>query len=282
MKLSIVTPNYNYEQFIGQTIESVVAQDYDNIEYIIVDDGSTDNSIELIKSYQKLYPKKIKLIQQENKGQTCAINTALKNTTGDIIGWINSDDTYLPGTFRKIVKEFKENNVDIVFGDVNIMDLKGNFIYRLRHFRFCYVESVFVGFSNTLTSNSVFWRKSLTNSIDLMKENLKCNMDGEYFSRLTLNKKVIYIKEPLANFRRQEKTKAAEKTKEWEIFIAKERNETQRLAYYNLSMSKYISYDRTKLFGYCFLLFRSLKRVLFFHYQRKFIEKLVYKLKLRK
>ena len=78
MKISIVTPNYNYEKFIGETIESVVKQNYSNLEYIIIDDGSTDNSVEVIRKYHKKYPNKIKFIQQENKGQTPAINKALR------------------------------------------------------------------------------------------------------------------------------------------------------------------------------------------------------------
>ncbi len=100
LKISIVTPNYNYEKYIGSTIESVINQKYDNFEYIIVDDGSTDKSVDIINRYVAKYPDKIILIEQENSGQTNAINEALKNVTGDIICWINSDDKFLDNAFK--------------------------------------------------------------------------------------------------------------------------------------------------------------------------------------
>ena len=93
LKISIITPNYNYANYIGQTIESIISQDYPTIEYIIVDDGSTDNSARIIESFVEKFPNRIKLIRQTNKGQTAAINVGLRAATGDIIGWINSDDT---------------------------------------------------------------------------------------------------------------------------------------------------------------------------------------------
>ncbi len=114
MKISIITPNYNYEKYIAKTIESVVTQSFNNIEHIIVDDGSTDNSVSIIKEYQKLYPEIIKLIQQENRGQTSALNVCLKNVTGDIIGWLNSDDLYCKNTFQIIINNFNQNSASKV------------------------------------------------------------------------------------------------------------------------------------------------------------------------
>lgn len=272
MKISIVTPNYNYAEYIGQTIESVVTQDYGNIEHIIVDDGSTDNSVAIIKEYQQRYPWKIKLIQQENRGQTPAINLALINATGDIIGWLNSDDTYLQGTLKEVVKIFNKENTDIVFGDSNVIDVVGKFIYRLRHLKFSYFESVFVGFNNTLTSNTVFWKRELLNQVGLMKDSLKCNMDGEYFSRLTYRKKVVYLRKPLANFRKQLHTKASLSNSNWTKLINEEREQTQKEAYENLFISKYIPYKFSFPIRYILLFLRALRRIIYLHYIKKRIE----------
>jgi len=122
MKISIITPNYNYASFIEQTIRSVIYQKYNNFEHIIVDDGSTDNSVDVIQKYVEKYPNKIIMIKQENKGQTYAINEALKHAKGDIIGWINSDDFYFENIFSTIVETFKKDtSIDAIMGDIAII-----------------------------------------------------------------------------------------------------------------------------------------------------------------
>lgn len=272
MKISIVTPNYNYEQFIGQTIESVVTQDYDNIEHIIVDDGSTDNSVVIIKDYQKRYPEKIKLIQQENKGQTNAINNALKNVTGDIINWINSDDTFCPNVFFEIMNIFKNNNsIDIIYGDVNVVDINGKFIYRKRHLDFNYLECCFSGFTSCFTSNGVFWRKSILLKNELLNEHLKCNMDGEYISRIVRGSKVYFYNKQLANFRLQKITITANRYNNWSEIVDKELQYELELSYNNLKIANLIPYRHSKLIRYFYRFKRIIKRLLSLHY---FLEKM--------
>lgn len=139
MRFSIVIPNYNYEKFVQNTVLSVLRQDYSDIEIVIVDDGSTDNSVNVIQSIINDFPEKsIKLICQTNSGQSNAINTGLSHVTGDIIGWINSDDYYMDGTFTKVAKSFLDNDVSVVFGDINVVDIDGNYIYSLYHFDFSF------------------------------------------------------------------------------------------------------------------------------------------------
>ncbi|RZK04138.1 MAG: glycosyltransferase, partial [Flavobacterium sp.] len=122
-KVSIVTPNYNYGHYISETIESILSQDYKNIEHIIVDDGSTDNSVEIVRSYVAKFPHRIKLIVQENKGQSAALNVGFKMAEGQIVGWLNSDDSFCTGAIKQIVEAFEKNpEMDMVFGDLLIIN----------------------------------------------------------------------------------------------------------------------------------------------------------------
>lgn len=277
MKISIVTPNYNYAHFIGQTIESVVNQDYDNVEHIIVDDGSTDNSIEIIKSYQQRYPKKIKLIQQENRGQTAAINVGLKSAVGDIVGWINSDDYYCDNIFNIIVNKFnQEPSLEVIFGDVKIVDMDGHFIYQKRHLSYYFLECCFSGFANCFTSNTVFWRRYISEKNGLLKENLVCNMDGEYFSRIFIGRNIKFIEKPIACFRKQPNTITALRYKNWDEIVKKEIKIELENSYDRLRISKYIPYKYSMLFRFYFRLRRIFRRILKFHYLYEFIEKKKY------
>jgi glycosyltransferase involved in cell wall biosynthesis len=112
-KISIITPSFNQGQFIEQTIQSVINQNYPNLEYIIIDGGSTDNTLEIIKNYERYITY---WISESDKGQSDAINKGLKITTGDIINWLNSDDYYEPNILFKVAKEFENSSVNVVSG----------------------------------------------------------------------------------------------------------------------------------------------------------------------
>jgi len=214
--ISIITPNYNYARYVGETIESVLCQNVENIEHIIIDDGSTDNSALVLKKYQAKYPDKINLIFQENKGQTAAINRGLKIASGDIIGWINSDDTYCEGILNKIISIFDNNkSIDIVIGNANVVDLDGNFIYKIRHNKYDFLTGALLGFTRITTSNAVFWRRELMGRVGYMDESIKCSMDGEYFSRLFRKSRVFQINDSVANFRKQIISIVAIKENNW-------------------------------------------------------------------
>jgi glycosyltransferase involved in cell wall biosynthesis len=114
-KLSFITPSFNQGQYIEQTILSVLSQGYPNLEYIIMDGGSTDYSVEIIKKHEENITY---WHSKKDNGQAAAINEGFARATGDILCWLNSDDAYMPGIFNKIIKEFKSlRNAELVFGN---------------------------------------------------------------------------------------------------------------------------------------------------------------------
>ncbi len=124
MKVSIVTPSYNQAQFLEETIESVLAQDYPEIEYVVVDDGSTDGSLEIARRYEdRLHA----LLARENAGQVAAINRGFERTSGGLMAYVNSDDTLLPGAVSEMVAELEADpSLVMVYGDALYTDADSN------------------------------------------------------------------------------------------------------------------------------------------------------------
>ena len=123
MKISIITPSYNQVEFIKHTIRSVLGQDYPDLEYIIVDGGSTDGSVEIIKSYADQLAW---WVSEPDGGQADAINKGFKHATGEIVAWLNSDDMYAPGAFADACAVFEANpEIGMVYGNAVSFDCEG-------------------------------------------------------------------------------------------------------------------------------------------------------------
>ncbi|MHB8807074.1 MAG: glycosyltransferase family 2 protein [Anaerolineaceae bacterium] len=129
--VSIVTPSFNQAAFLESTITSVLNQDYPNLEYLLVDGKSTDGSVEIIKKYADRIAW---WVSEADQGQADAINKGLEHAKGEIIGWLNSDDIYLPGTLPTIARFFQDHpDVGLVFGDLLAIDENGEQINTLRY-----------------------------------------------------------------------------------------------------------------------------------------------------
>lgn len=132
MKISIITVCYNSENTIEDTIKSVLNQDYDNYEYLIIDGKSTDNTLKIVRKYEKKFKGKLRIISEKDKGIYDAMNKGIKLATGDIIGLINSDDVLAaPNAFSLIINKFKNSNCDGVYSNLIIKDENLNSIVRV-------------------------------------------------------------------------------------------------------------------------------------------------------
>ena len=204
MKISIITPSFNQGQFIEANIKSVKNQNYQNLEHIIYDNVSQDNTKKILKKYKHL-----KLSIKKDKGQSHALNKMLEVVTGDIIGWQNADDFYSNNIFHNIVKIFNNNpNIDVIYGNFNIVDHNENVLKTVNSLKFYPSLAPFLCFipSTTFFCRTAFIRKNKL----FFNEKFNFMMDKEFYCRVINKTKKIYkLDKVISNFRYHKKSKTA-------------------------------------------------------------------------
>jgi len=199
-KISIVTPNYNQVEYLEDTILSVLNQNYPNLEYIIIDGGSNDGSLDIIKKYAD------RLSYWESvpdKGMYDAIHKGFLKTTGEIMAWINSDDMYMPKSFFSVAEIFSRfQNVNWLLGFPSIYDAYGRVVECPHTLRQWSKYDVFIGNYKWIQQESVFWRRSLWNkSGAYIQHQLKYAGDFELWSRFFNYDKLYVTTALLSGFR---------------------------------------------------------------------------------
>ncbi len=196
-KISIITPSYNQGEFLEETILSVLNQRYANLEFMVVDGGSTDHSLEIIHRHARNLAW---WTSEKDRGQTHAINKGLERATGDIVTYLNSDDLLLPGALHAVGRFFMTHTREswltgdcLFFGDV----------YPCGIWQFDPVpDVVHLLIGNQIAQPATFWKRRLTSELGLLDDQLNYCMDYEYWLRfMNAGKTLRRIQVPLAAFR---------------------------------------------------------------------------------
>jgi len=195
--VSIITPSYNQVQYLEATIESVLAQGYPNIEYLIVDGGSDDGSVDIIRKYQEQISW---WVSEPDQGQTDAINKGFSQATGQIFAWINSDDTYQPGAISQAVDFLSTHpEVGLVYGDVNFIDSSGQVIGTFNAQQTSYNRLRRGGVY--IPQQAAFWRADLWHQVAPLDPSFFFALDYDLWVRLARVTKIHYTPRLWANFR---------------------------------------------------------------------------------
>src|SRR5688572_13335615 len=203
-KISIVTPSFNQGKYIEETIRSVIMQGYPNLEYFVIDGGSTDNSAEIIKKYEKDLAY---WVSEKDNGQTHAINKGLARATGDIIAYVNSDDLYMPYTFKLVAELFAQHKLHWLTGiqsrlvSENVISPKRDAVKlfsRELYQKGYHVGSLF-GWNQQC---STFWSADLFNKVGRkFDESFNHAMDVDMWIRMSKHAELVSVEAMLAMMR---------------------------------------------------------------------------------
>jgi glycosyltransferase involved in cell wall biosynthesis len=196
-KFSIITPSLNQASFLEQNIKSVLAQGYPSFEHIVIDGGSRDGTIDILKKYPHVV-----WSSEPDRGQAAALNKGFRKATGDIIGWLNADDTYLPEAFHRVAISFNSPDTMVSYGDANEIDESG-IILHTRRSRGVSSENLikYWWWKYEYTQPAFFFRRSVFDAVGFLDEDLFYVMDHEFFIRMSLLYPFTYVPDKLANYR---------------------------------------------------------------------------------
>lgn len=215
MKLSIITPVYNGIRFIEFCLNNVIAQECTSLEHIIVDGGSTDGTVEIIKKYAKKFPH-IRWITEKDKGQSDAMNKGVAMAVGNIISFLNVDDYYEPGTLNFILNEFKVlPEPTLMVGNCNVWDDDGKLLYISRPYKISLKNMLLGRYRDAFPNNpsAYFYHKSLHNCIGLYEIDEHYGMDLHFIFKSLKQNCVLYVDKTLGNYRFLENTKTFDDVK---------------------------------------------------------------------
>jgi glycosyltransferase involved in cell wall biosynthesis len=182
-KISVITPSFNQAHFLERTIRSVLDQGYPNLEYIIIDGGSTDGSVDIIRRYAN---RLAYWVSESDRGQAHAINKGLAQATGEWVGWQNSDDVYYPEAFQQLTERASvEPDAQLIIGNMNLIDKQDVLLRDIKYVKPTYAALIAEGM--VLANQATFWRHKIHTELGFLDETLDCGFDYEWFLRVLKN-----------------------------------------------------------------------------------------------
>jgi glycosyltransferase involved in cell wall biosynthesis len=181
-RITVVTPSYNQGEYLEETVRSILLQGYPNLEYMVIDGGSDDGSVEIIQKYGDYLAY---WVSEPDQGQSDAINKGFRRSTGTIMGWINSDDVLLPGALQRTAKAFVQaGSVSVTTGFRKVIDRHSNVV--VNWFRGV-PDDRFVQHYDCIAQETTFWRREVWEKIGELDISLFYGLDYEYYIRMVVN-----------------------------------------------------------------------------------------------
>jgi len=221
-RISIVTPSLNQGKFIETALRSVLLQGYPDVEYILIDGGSSDASVEIIRKYEAWLTY---WVSEADEGQANAINKGLKRAGGDIVAWLNSDDFYYPDALHSVADFFSRTpDAMVAFGDAVFVDETGQRLQAYRGVEHGFTRMMMYWKGWDIPQPGVFMRKKVLSEFGFLDESYRYAMDYEYFLRISKRHPFRHMGELLAAYRLHGQSK----TGDWEQNKAKFFHECRR------------------------------------------------------
>ena len=201
-RITVITPSYNQGDFIDQTIQSVLGQGYPDLEYIVMDGGSTDQTVEILRKYGQQFF----WVSKKDRGQSDAINQGLRKASGEIVCFLNSDDVYEPGALLKVGQFFADHpDAAWLTGKCRVIDPQGHETRKLitayKNFWLFFKSYSVLLVIDYISQPATFWRKEVIQKVGYFDENLHFSMDYDYSLRVGKCYKLHFVNNYLASFR---------------------------------------------------------------------------------
>ena len=197
--VAVVTPSYNTGAHVGAAVQSVLDQDHPQVDYLVMDGGSTDGTVKVLKSFGP----RLRWLSQRDRGQSDAINRGFAQTQGEVLGWLNSDDTYAPGALRAAT-EFLAARPDVamVYGDADFIDARGDRICRCAHVEPSFDRRRLLHYSDFIVQPAAFFRRTAFDEVGGLDPSLNWAMDYDLWLKFAAARfKVVYLPRVLACYR---------------------------------------------------------------------------------